>query len=272
MSYYLTLGLGKEPFSNTPDPDFFYPSLEHLTAIKRLEIAIRLRRGLSLVLGDVGTGKTTLLRTLLTSFKDDEDFVFHMMMDPGFDSQPDFLFAMTRAFGIEAGSGSLIDLKDALERYLFQKGVEENKTVVFLIDEGQKLSLENLELLRTLLNYETNKYKLLQLVIMAQVELLPRITRVYNLMDRIAMKYTINPLGEAETAEVIRFRLEAAGCKNPENIFEPGALNLIYQHTQGYPRKIAMFCHDCLEQLVMQEISCVTEDIVVKLIARESAI
>ncbi len=270
MSYYSALGLKKEPFSNTPDPEFFYPSLEHLTAIKRLEIAIRLRRGLSLILGDVGTGKTTLLRTLLETFRDEDEFIFHMMMDPGFDSQQDFLTAMNRAFGIESGQKSPVDSRDSLERYLFQKGVEENKTIVFLIDEGQKLSPESLEFLRTLLNYETNKYKLLQLVIMAQVELLPRIANVRNFTDRIALRYTINPLDEEGTAEVIRFRLEAAGAAEPARFFDPGALKSIYRYSRGYPRRIAMLCHDCLEQLVMREAHTVTEEIVSELIAREA--
>jgi general secretion pathway protein A len=253
MSYYSVLGLQKEPFSTSPDPDFFYRSISHETALKRLEITIRLRRGLSLILGDVGVGKTTLMRTLLQTFKDDNDFILHMVLDPGFKSEFQFLQSLVRLFGITTPSKSALDFKEALEKYLFHQGVDRNKTIVLLIDEGQKITLENLEALRTMLNYETNEYKLLQLVIMTQVELLPRVKRMRNFMDRIALKYTINPFDEPETKKMIEFRLSQAGYNNPTPLFTDDAIKLIYQLTQGHPRKIAMMCHDILETLVMTE-------------------
>lgn len=163
-----------------------------------------------------------------------------------------------------------IDFKEALEKYLFQKGVEENKTIILLIDEGQKLTPENLEVLRTLLNYETNEYKLLQLVIMAQVELLLRIKRIRNFMDRISLKYTINPLDENETKQMIEFRLSQAGYNGQNNLFNEEAIKLIYQHSQGYPRRISMLCHDALEMLVMREKTLVNEEIIKELIANNT--
>lgn len=269
MSYYKVLGLEKEPFSTSPDPQFLYHSASHHTALKRLEIAIRLRRGLSLILGDVGTGKTTLSRALLQAFKDEPDFIFHMILDPGYKSEYQFLLSLVKMFGINTEFKSTLDFKEALEKHLFQKGVEENKTIILLIDEGQKITLENLEVLRTLLNYETNEYKLLQLVIMAQVELLPRLMRVRNFMDRVALKYTINPLDELETKEMINFRLIQAGHKGLNPIFNEGAIKLIHQATQGYPRRISMLCHDALETIVMQEHAIVDEDIINSLTAQE---
>ncbi len=269
MSYFNTLGLQKEPFSTSPDPEFLYRSHNHDTVLKRLEIAIRLRRGLSVIFGDVGTGKTTLLRALLQVFKDENDFIFHMVLDPNYKSEFQFLSSLGKMFGITPEFKSTLDFKESLEKYLYQKGVDENKTIVLLIDEGQKISLENLEVLRTLLNYETNEYKLLQLVIMGQVELLNRIQRMRNFMDRIALKYTINPLDQEETKEMIEFRLKQAGLINPSNIFTDRAINLVYEHTQGYPRKIAMLCHDCLETIVMKELGAVDVEVVKSLIAQE---
>jgi general secretion pathway protein A len=266
MSYFKVLGLEKEPFSTSPDPQFFYRSTSHDTALKRLEIAIRLRRGLSLVLGDVGTGKTTLSRTLLQVFQEESDYIFHMILDPGYKSEFQFLLNLVRMFGIAPTFKSTLDFKEALEKYLFQKGVEENKTIILLIDEGQKITLENLEVLRTLLNYETNEYKLLQLIIMAQVELLPRVKRIRNFIDRVALKYTINPLDENETSQMIAFRLKQAGYQG-EGLFTNEAIRLIYQQTQGYPRKIAILCHDCLEMAVMKERLAVDAEIVNALLA-----
>jgi len=271
MSYFKSLGLEKEPFSTSPDPEFFFHSNSHNTALKRLEISIRLRRGLNLILGDVGTGKTTLLRTLLQTFQNENDFVFHMILDPRYKSEFQFLLSLVRRFGITASFRSTIDFKEALEKYLFQKGVEENKTTVLLIDEGQKITPENLEALRMLLNYETNEYKLLQLVILSQMELLPRLKRIRNFMDRVAMKYTINPLDLDETREMIDFRLRQAGGQ-ANGLFSPEAINLIYQHTQGYPRRIAMLCHDALEAIVMRDQHSVDTAVIHGLIQQEAKI
>jgi len=270
MSYYRILGLEKEPFSTSPDPEFFYHSASHHTALKRVEIAIRLRRGLCLILGDVGTGKTTLSRTLLQAFKDENNFIFHLILDPSYKSEFQFLFSLVKMFNITPLFKSTLDFKESLEKYLFQKGVEENKTIVLLIDESQKLTPENLEVLRTLLNYETNEFKLLQLVIMAQVELLPRLARIRNFMDRVALKYTINPLDEGETKELIEFRLAQAGLSGQSRLFTEEAVHLIYQHTQGYPRRIAMLCHDALESLVMKDRFLVDAEIVNELIAQSN--
>lgn len=252
MSYYKVLGLLKEPFSTSPDPEFFYRSSGHETALQRLELAIRLRRGLSIILGDVGTGKTTLSRTLLQLFKNEDDFIFHMILDPGYKSEFQFLLNLVKMFGVIPNFNSTIDFKESIERYLFHKGVEEDKTVVLIIDEGQKITQENLEVLRTLLNYETNEYKLIQIVIMAQVELLPRIKRIRNFMDRVTLKYTINPLDKREIKEMIEFRLRQAGYKGQDFLFSDEAVELIYQFTQGYPRQVAAFCHNVLKALIVK--------------------
>ncbi|MFH1128594.1 MAG: AAA family ATPase [Candidatus Omnitrophota bacterium] len=272
MSYYKALGLQKEPFSTSPDPEFFYHSNSHETALKRLEIAIRLRRGLSLIIGDVGTGKTTLSRTLLQTFKDEHEFIFHMILDPNYKSEFQFLSMLVKIFNITPIFKSTLDFKEALEKYLFQKGVDENKTIILLIDEGQKISSENLEVLRMLLNYETNEYKLLQLVILAQVEFFPRIKRIRNFMDRVALKYTINPLGESEIKEMIKFRISQAGYNGHKELFTDDAIRLIYEQTQGYPRQIAILCHDALETAVMKERPAVDADIVRDAITKELSI
>lgn len=269
MSYYKALFLAKEPFSTSPDPAFFYRSQSHDSALKRLEIAIRLRRGLSVVLGDVGTGKTTLSRALVQAFEGESDFIFHLILDPNYKTEFQFLASLIKMFGMKPEFRSTLDYKDVIERYLFQKGIDENKVIVLLIDEGQKLNANQLELLRMLLNYETNEYKLLQLVILSQTELLPRLRKVRNFMDRIALKYVINPLDEAETKEMITFRLKQAGYTGAESLFTDDAIKLIYEHTQGYPRRISLLCHDCLEMLIMKEGSRAGREMVGEIIEQE---
>jgi general secretion pathway protein A len=270
MNYCGVLGLCREPFSLSPDPTFFFRSYSHVQALDRLEIAIRLRRGLSFILGDVGVGKTTLARTLVNHFPPEDQIVFHMVLDPSYESEYQFLLSLCQMFGLGSGFKSTLDCREALEHCLFQRGVAEGKTTVLVIDEGQKLPLELLENLRVLLNYETNEYKLLQVVLFAQMELLPRVKRIRNLMDRVALKYLLNPLDEQETAELIRFRLDAAGLSEGRQLFTPEAIRQIHRFTGGYPRRIAKLCQRTLEELLMRESWMADESLVRELIADES--
>ncbi len=272
MSYYQILGLEKEPFSTSPDPEFFYQSQEHQAALTRLMIEIRLRRGLSVILGDVGTGKTTLSRKLFQMLREREDMLFFMILDPTYETEEVFLDSLLRTFQIQIDKThlSVLDMKEAIKKYLFQKGVQENKTIILLIDEAQKLNQQTLEILRVLLNYETNEFKLLQLVLLAQLELLPKIREMKNLMDRISMKYIINPLDDTETKEMIEFRIRQAGHRSNMPLFKDEAILEIYQNTQGYPRRISMLCHNTLKTLVMENKVVVDRDIVRKTVAEQS--
>jgi general secretion pathway protein A len=263
MSYYKLLGLEKEPFSTSPDPAFLFLSKEHKAAFLRLQISVSLRRGLCVLLGDVGTGKTTLSRKLSQAFMNDQDIVFKMILNPYFETGKEFLAKLASLFGVEISKeASSMEHIEAIERYLFHRGVEDNKTIVLLIDEAQILPDHVLEALRILLNYETNEYKILQLILVGQLELLPRISRMNNFWDRIALKYVLNPLDEEEVREVVKYRLAQAGFHGARPLFTESAMQLIWKHTQGYPRKLSLLCHNCLESLVMNDRSVVDEETV----------
>lgn len=275
MSYYRLLGLEKEPFSTSPDPEFFYESKEHHAALMRLVIEIRLKRGLSVILGDVGTGKTTLSRKLFQMLKEREDMEFHMVMDPTYYTEELFLDSLIRTFSIQlnkSGPATILDYKEAMKKYLYERGVEQKKTVVLLIDEAQKLNPLSLEILRVLLNYETNEYKLLQLVLLSQMELLPQIRQIKNLWDRINLKYVINPFDEEETRGMINFRLKAAGYNSTVPFFTDDAIAEIHQYTQGYPRRISMVCHNALKVLVMESRPVVDINVIQDLITEDAKI
>ena len=268
-SIYATLHLDREPFSLSPDPLFFYGSRGHYTTLNRLEIMIRLKRGLSVVLGDVGVGKTTLLRALLQSFYAEDDYVFHLILDPSFNSEQEFLLHLTKLFGVNPASDSTADCRDVIEKYLFYQCVEQKRTVTLLIDEGQKLDDKNLEILRTLLNYETNDYKLLQLIILGQLELLPRIKQTKNFMDRVNFRCVIPPLNEHETGEMINFRLRQAGYQEERSLFTREAVRRIYQYSQGHPRQIARISQRAMEYLIAENYETITDGLIDSILAQE---
>ena len=273
MSYYSALGLKKEPFSNSPDPEFFFESNEHKAALTRLLIEIRLRRGLSVILGDVGVGKTTLSRKLFQLLKERPDILFCMVMDPTAESEELFLESLVRTFNLQDEVGSsptILDYKEAIKRFLFQKGVEENKTIVLVVDEAQKLNPLSLEALRVLLNYETNDFKLLQLALFSQLELLPRIKEIKNFYDRIVLKYVINPLDEAETKELINFRLMHSGFSPQMKLFTDEAVSEVYRYSQGYPRRINLICHNALRNLLMSSKTLIDGAIIREVITRST--
>lgn len=268
MSYYESIGLTREPFSTSPDPSFFFLSREHKAALCRLQISIRLRRGMSVILGDVGTGKTTLSRKLSQALRDDSGGVqLHMILNPYFKNEVEFLERLCMLFRLELpGGSSTLDYIEAIERHLFHVGVEKNITIVLLIDEAQILPNFVFEILRILLNYETNEYKILQLILLGQMELLPRIREMHNFWDRIAMRYILHPLDEGEVRDMLDYRLRQAGYGSAMPLFTNEAVHRIYDFTKGYLRKLTLLCHDCVEYLVMHEKRVIDEVVVASVI------
>jgi len=260
MSHYAGTGLEREPFSNSPDPSFLLGTRQHATCLQELEISLRLRRGLNLVTGEIGTGKTTLCRSLLRAFAEDAATDVHLLLDPHFDTSEEFLrviLASVTGQSPEPGMG-LWALKETLKQQLFRLGLVEKRLVVLIIDEGQKISTENLEILREMLNYETNTSKLLQIVIFGQRELEPLVDAMPNLADRINVRRRLLPLSFAETRRMIAHRLAvAAGGGSPAARFSLAAMLAIHLTSGGSPRKTVRLCHMALLEMLVRGKSCV---------------
>lgn len=255
MDYFRILNLTKEPFSNSPDPDLFYQSKQHLGCLQQLELSLRLRRGLNVVIGDVGTGKTTLCRQLIRRFSNDDAIETHLILDPHFSTPSEFLFEFA---GMLVGrkpsrKANNWQIKEAIKKCLFRKGVDENRIIVLIIDEGQKIPVFCLEILRELLNYETNDRKLLQIVIFAQKEFETILKDHPNFSDRINLYHFLPPLSFRDTRLMIRHRLNRSGASSKIlPFFSFPSLWVIYRATGGYPRKIVTLCHRSLLAMIIQ--------------------
>ncbi len=274
MSYYKILGFEKEPFSTSPDPDFFYLSKEHDSALTNILIELRLKRGLAVILGDIGTGKTTLSRKLIHELRQRDDFLFYMMLNPYFEKEADFLFSLIRHFNIPETDPSIRqsipEMMNLIERFLLEKAVNEGKTITLIIDEAQKVTESTLELIRMFLNFETNEFKLLQVVLLGQLELVPKILHIPNFYDRISFKYVLNPFDLDDTRKMIHFRLARAGYKSRRPLFTDAALDEIHRYTMGYPRRITMTGHKLLKQLIIKREEVVDREMVKDLIQHEN--
>ncbi len=256
MAYYSILNFQKEPFSNTPDPRLFYHSRQHLEILQKLEISIRLKRGLNLVMGDVGTGKTTLSRRLIRKIQDDEKLDHHLILDPGFDSAREFLSHLNQLLTgqVTENLENETRLKESLKTHLFSKSVDENITTVLLIDEGQKASLPILEALRELLNFETNDEKLLQIILFAQNEFASVLEGIENFKDRISFQYRLTPLGFKESKGLIQYRLNHSFTPGmARSLFTGPAYWTIHRNTRGSPRKIVTLCHQIILTMIIQK-------------------
>lgn len=263
--YCKLLGLTREPFSMAPEPDFFYQSKQHRECLNHLEISLRLNRGLHVVIGGVGTGKTAISRLLLDRFTDYEgDYTFFLILNPTWRNNQEFLMHLKKMFDIRDESNLVTDMMNQIEHFLIDYTTKYNKRIVLIIDEGQKMGPNQLEIIRSLLNFETNSMKLIQFAIFAQPEFLDTLNTMENFKDRITYMFNINNIDNEDTKALIDHRLKIAGLSNSEELFTENAKDLIYKYTKGYPRKIIVTCHNLLIDMLITGKSKIDADLVFK--------
>jgi general secretion pathway protein A len=260
MEYFSLLHFTKEPFSNSPEPEFLFAAEQHSSCLQMLELAVRLRRVLKVVSGDIGTGKTSLCRKLIQnlavpSSADTPAIDTFLLLDPAVESPSVFLKTVAGIVGLSdiAPEDSDWSLKEKIKKFLFDKGVEEQRIIVLIIDEGQKIPGECLEILREFLNYETNSNKLLQIIIFAQPELEKSLAAKPNLLDRVNYMTHLKPLNFSQMRKMIEYRISVARqemVKHP--IFSLSGLLAVYFASAGYPRKVVSLCHQVLLKMIIR--------------------
>ena len=229
-------GLDEIPFSLTPDPRFLWPSETHQEGLAALYYGITRRKGFILLTGEVGTGKTTLLRTVLQNISADIEVA--LVLNTA-DLDPLDLMKMVAAeFGLTGNFQTKADYIVALNRFLLAR-LQANLNTVLIIDEAQNLAMPALEEVRLLSNLETETDKLLQIVLTGQPELLQKLSSpsLRQLRQRIAIEHHIEPLTREEVLPYLEHRLQAAGGRFDE-VFSPGAEEIFYAFSNGCPRLI----------------------------------
>lgn len=248
--YLKFFGFSERPFALTPDIQYLYLGKQHKQALDTLTYGIEERLGFVLLTGEVGTGKTTLLRALLSHL--DTSIATALLLTPLL-SVPELLKGITKDFGISNRYTSPQKQIEALNHFLLQLA-DEGRNALVVVDEAQALSMEALETLRMLTNLETEKTKLLQILLVGQPELLKRLGshELRQLNQRITTRYHLLPLSRVEMMRYINHRICIAGGGG-KVFFDPKAYRLIHKEAGGYPRLINILCDRSLMAAFVRE-------------------
>ena len=232
--YTKFFGLTRKPFSLIPDPSFLYLSKKHKKALTTLQYGLTSHAGFTVITGEIGSGKTTLVRSLLDKIQRNCEVGLITNTHSAFG---DLLTWVLAAFKIESSASNKPERYQAFVDFITDMS-EIQKRVVLIVDEAQNMDIQTLEELRLLSNINVNQEIMLQLILVGQPELVDKLNQpeLVQFSQRISIEYHLHPLSYAETEEYIHYRLKVAGCN--EKIFQPSACAALYYYSGGIPRLI----------------------------------
>lgn len=258
--------LESDPFTINPDPRFLFMMPQTLEALASLQYGIGSRKGFMVLTGEVGTGKTTLLRHTLNALhrtRIHSSFIFNPRLEA-----LEFLEFVLNDFGLKPATRTKSGMLIELNRWLIER-FRQREVCVIVVDEAQNLSGDLLEEIRLLTNLETSSEKLVQIILSGQPELEARLMKsdLRQLRQRISLWCRTQPLDETQTGAYIAARLQVAGSSQP--LFRPDAIQMIYEASGGIPRVINLICENSLifayvdqsEQVTKSHVSLVVQDL-----------
>ncbi len=247
--YYRHFGLERDPFLDTADPHFYRTTPDLTRVRERLVGGVLESRGLQVVIGDPGTGKTSLMAQIERELLGHDEVRLGKILDPSFASETEFLLGVARSFGLALPPRSPAALKNALKNFLYDAAILDGLTLALLIDEAQNASDEIFEVLRLLLNYDVPQRKLLNVVLFGQTELRPRLDARHNLADRVDEWYELGALDDNEARALIAYRVvRAGGVDGVDALFDPDALGALVAASAGTPRRLLTLAHATLRE------------------------
>jgi general secretion pathway protein A len=243
--YKVFFNLKRNPFEITPDPSFLFATRKHNEALASLYYGVRRHKGFVVMTGEVGTGKTLLIRCLLELLTRNQvgfAYIFNSRLN-----DMEFLRYVAGDFGLTASGKGKDELLLSISDYLVERH-RKKLTTLLVVDEAHHLSAEVLEEIRLLTNLETPTQKLLQILLVGQPELNEKLdsTNLRQLKQRIALRCNLEALSEEETRAYIKRRLQLAGSNPEARIFSDAAAGAIYRHSRGIPRLINTVCENAL--------------------------
>jgi general secretion pathway protein A len=261
--YKTFFNLTRNPFDLTPDPAFLFPTKRHNEALAALYYGVRQHKGFVVVTGEVGTGKTLLLRCLLRLLKQSRDVAYAYLFNSRL-SSTEFLQYILSDFGLSASGKNKTELLLELSQFLVSRGAQK-LTTVLIVDEAHHLSADILEEVRLLTNLETAEDKLLQIVLVGQPELDGKLDSVglRQLKQRIALRARLDSLDGNETKGYIERRLQIAGTGAQVNtLFSEPAIAAVHRHSRGFPRLINTICENALIAAYARQMQRVTPEVI----------
>ena len=257
-------GFKEKPFNTTPDSKFFFPSEKHTEALNSLRYAVEDRKGFVVVTGEIGAGKTTICRTLINQI--DSASKVALITNTHLTAR-ELIMSILDEFEIEYTTSSKQKLIGLLNDFLI-KQLTNNVNVVLIVDEAQNLTPKVLEEIRMLSNLETEKEKLIQIILLGQPQLKAKLShpKLEQFKQRIAVYYHLDALTLSETGDYIYHRLKSAGLEEIKDIFTNEAISLIYAYSKGTPRLINLICDSALLSGYAKDTKKISEQIISEVI------
>ncbi len=260
MKAYATFSLKENPFVPSPNPRYLYLTDQTNACLFKCKFVIEERQGLSLIVGKIGYGKTSVLRELVNGYIDDGTYRIALMPNGSFPSEMQLAKSIADELGVPM-KRSLVAQMNAIRDYAFELYAE-GKTIILIIDEGQNLKGAQFDFLRELLNYESNEAKTIQIIVAGQPEIETKLQTKQALVSRIILTNYLDTFTYEDMGAAIQHRISVAGGTDVASIMNDDALKALYVASRGVPREVMKLANASLLLAAVNGVKPITEEII----------